>query len=215
MGETAPYSMFSRLIGKGSFGLNYPEVMSGVKKDVINILNSKGFVVDTDPVTTVAEAKELVKNSRQGDNTYYMVESDNRRVWDVLSNPISRNEVFVLGIFHGNISPDIRKTLRVFDIGQAIQSKVSKPIVDTLTYSLQNKGKFPKGDTEKLFQGLKVLCYEIVYDSEKSVFPKSLRRHVYVSTAFKFLYSEPSSPTPASMATAVDKFVRTAHGNLG
>lgn len=208
------HSAMSVLGGKTSFALNYPTEMKSALSEIVEVLNSVGYLVDLDPVTTVAEARTAVESSSSDTHTYYTVETTSSKVWDILKEPIEDGRIFVVGLFHGRIPDFLPSNMVVVDLGKSLRRKVSKGIVSTLTSSLTTKGKLPKGDPEQLYYGLKTLSYEVVYNAEKRAFPKSLERIVFVSTAFDFLFNSPSPLNQQTMRSAVNRFVRTTHGNL-
>ena len=51
------HSAMSVLGGKTSFALNYPTEMKSALSEMVEELNSVGYLVDLDPITTVAEAR--------------------------------------------------------------------------------------------------------------------------------------------------------------
>lgn len=200
--------------GTASFALNYPAEMKSAVNEIVSELNGKGYIVDMDPVTTVAEARKLSGTKSSITKTYYTVETSNTKVWDILKESIESGDTLVLGLFHGRIPDFLPSNMVVIDLGKSLRRKVSRGIASAISSALTTKGKFPKADLEQLYYGLKTLSYEIVYNSEKRVFPRSLEKVVYVSTAFDFLFNSPDPLTPQTMRSSVNTFIRTVHGHL-
>lgn len=195
--------------------LNYPRGMTGVLSAMQEILKQRGRLIVEEGELTLNRAKEIVASASGDTRVYYLIQTTDPKVWSVLKEPVNRDDIRILAVFHGQIPSEVPENLVVIDLGRSLHRKVSKAVVATLTEALTSKGKFPTGSSEELYYGLQALCYEALYTPEGRMFPKVAAEQIPRSHAFQFMYNPPQLLTEASMTSAVHRFVEDVHGWMG
>lgn len=195
-----------------SIVLNYPKGMTGVLSAMQDILKSKGRYLVEEGNLSVPRAREIVAGATGDLRGYFQIQTSDPKVWSILKEPVNRDEIRVLAVFHGQIPPEVPENVVTIDIGRSLHRKVSKPISNALTEALTTKGKFPSGPAEDLYYGVQALCYEALYTPEGRMFPRQATDQIPRSHAFNFMYNPPALLTEASMSSAVQQFVEDVHG---
>ena len=197
-----------------SIGVNYPKGMSDVYTAVRALLESQGkFIVDDEPVT-VAVARKMASPKAVDHRTYYLVDTDDPKVWGILRNPIEEDRIRVLGIFHGKLPDTLPQSMLIIDVGKSLHKKVSKASITAVSDALSRKGKYPQGKPEDIFNALLSLCYEVVYETEYHIFSKDVVGLVPRPRAFDFMKNPPVPLSDKSMRNAINKFVEDIHGYM-
>lgn len=195
--------------------LNFPKGMPKVVPEVIALLNAKGAIVVEDGPTTVQMAKDLVANATGDTTTYHLITTDNPTVWNILKESVNRDDLRVIGVFHGAIPSTVPENVFTIDIGRSLNRKVSRHIVTNISDAVKNKGTYPQGKPEELFIGVRSLCYEVLYNPEYRVYPKDVARRIPVGLAFDFMYNPPQPLDDLTRRSAVTSFMDKIHGHLG
>lgn len=195
--------------------LNYPKGMTGVLSAVTQILNSRGRYVIDEGKITIERAREIVASATGDLTAYHQIQSTDPKIWGVLREAVNRDDIRVLGVFHGQIPAEAPENVIVLDVGRSLHRKVSKAVSASLTDALTSKGKFPTGTPEELYYGVQALCYEALYTPEGRVFPRKATDQIPRAHAFGFMYNPPEVLTEATMTSAVQRFVEDVHGWLG
>lgn len=199
-----------------SIVLNFPKGMLKVVSEVTALLNSKGALVVDEGDISVARARELVASATGDKTTYYMVNTVNTSVWSILREAVNRDNLRVLGIFHGMIPTQVPENVFTIDIGRSLNSKVSKAIVGNISDTLRKAhASYPQGNPEEVYLGIRSLCYEVLYDPEYRLFPKDVAAKVPLAVAFDFMYNPPQPLDNLTMRSAVSLFLDSVHGLVG
>lgn len=194
--------------------LNFPKGMTGVLSALTDILKEKGkYVVDEGSVS-ISRARDIIAEATGDTKSYFIITTNDPKVWSVLKEAVNRDDIRVIGVFHGEIPDEVPENVVLIDIGRSLHRKVTKNIVSSINESLTTKDKYPTGRPEELYFGIQTLCYEVLYSPEYRVFSRNATSNVPRARAFDFMYNPPTPLSDQSMRSAVTKFVEDIHGWL-
>lgn len=188
--------------------LVYPLGMTAPLELVEETVNKMGAAIIDEGDISVNRARELARIPVRNTTGYYKITSTNKKVWDILKNPIENDVIRVLGIFHSSPPDNLPENCITIDVGRSIHSKATARSVHAVSAMVRTK-KFPPSseNIHLIYQAVVVLCYEALYDSEHKMFPADVVSAVPKFVAFKFMYEPPKALTDASVTSAVMRFV--------
>lgn len=187
--------------------LNYPTGMSGVLSAVKDILIARGKYIIEELDMSVARATEIVKSATGDTKAYYMITTTSTKVWSILRGAVNDDTIRVLAVFHGNVPEDMPENVISLDVGSLIHSHINKAVVHKIVSAMETKGRYPSGQMEEFYYGLMGLCFEVLYKTERKMFPQKIINNIPTSVAFNFMYNPPEVLTDQSMRQAVYSFL--------
>lgn len=180
-----------------SIALNYPKGMLKVLESVEELLISTGKLIVHHDEFTLDDARKLARDENSlSVKTYHVLVTPNPKVWDILKEPINRDQVKVLAVFHGLFPDNLPSNILRLDLGKSLRKKVSKTTKAAISEAIDKTGTYPKGiPPMEVYEGLLSLCYEVVYSPEYRIFHRSVADKVPLGEAFDFMFNAPSPLT--------------------
>lgn len=196
----------------GSVAIQVPKGVNHVVKAVTETLNQNGAIVVNEGSISSARASELVASATGDTGIYYLITSDDEKVWNILKESVNTDRLRVVALLHGKMPKSFPENVIHLSVGSSLHGKVLPHVATEVGLCVTDKGKIPKKVTEDVYFAFQVLCYETLYSPEYRVYKQSISSSIPRSIAFNFLYNVPSTLNVNSMTTSINRFLEDIHG---